>query len=130
MLLIAAVLSDRELNFLLGLTSDLGMETILEIHSEKEAERALNIDAKIIGINNRDLQTFEVNLETTVKLLEKYPELKGRIIVSESGIESRNDIELLMRCGVDAVLIGEAILKAKDIGAKIRELMTSSQTPL
>ncbi|MCX5725666.1 MAG: indole-3-glycerol phosphate synthase TrpC [Candidatus Saganbacteria bacterium] len=122
-LLIASVLKEGELHDFVRLTHDLGMKCLLEVHDEKDTERALNSEAKIIGINNRDLQTFTVDLETTPRLIASFPELKKIMVVSESGIRSRKDVEMLRSCGVDAILVGETLLRSRDILAKIQELI-------
>lgn len=100
----------------IDLAHDLGLETLVEIHSEEE----LDFDAPVIGINNRDLKTFKVDIRNTERLISKIP--KNRFIVSESGISSRQDVEYLEGLGVDAVLVGEAIMASPDVGAKVREL--------
>jgi indole-3-glycerol phosphate synthase len=120
-LLIATILDDSELKDLFELSHSLGMECLVEVHTEEEIRRAIEVGAQIIGINNRDLSTFEVDLETVRRLTPLITQ--GYIIVSESGIKSRDDILKLREWGVDAVLIGEALVKAKDVAAKIRELM-------
>lgn len=121
LLLIVAILTPARLNDLLSLSHELGMSCLVEVHNKTEIETALRSSARIIGINNRDLATFEVDIGTTGQLR---PLIKrDRIVVSESGIKSHRDIELLQRWGVDAVLIGEALLSAPDISARIKELM-------
>jgi indole-3-glycerol phosphate synthase len=119
-LLIAALLSVDELAYLLLLARDLGMECLIEAHDEREVAQALTAGAAIIGINNRDLRTLEVDLATTERLRPLVP--ADRIVVSESGIRTRMDIERLAACGVDAVLIGEALVRADDPAAKMLEL--------
>jgi indole-3-glycerol phosphate synthase len=94
----------------------------VEVHNEGEMERAVHSDAEIIGINNRDLNTFTVDINTTRRLRPLVP--KGKIIVSESGIRSRKDMEKLRKWGVDAVLVGEALVTASDIRAKMKELLS------
>ncbi len=121
MLLIAAILSQSQLEGLISLAHVLGMQCMVEVHNEKELERALLCDARIIGINNRDLNTFNVNTDTTRRLCAIIPEEK--IVVSESGIRKRSDIAKLKKWGVNAVLIGESLVTAKDIPAKIKELL-------
>ncbi|MEE8413972.1 MAG: indole-3-glycerol phosphate synthase TrpC [Dehalococcoidales bacterium] len=121
LLLIVAILNAEKLEELLGLSHRLKMSCLVEVHNEAELEIALNSQAKIIGINNRDLTTFETDPETTERLCSQIP--KDRIIVSESGIKDRDDIERMARCGVDAVLIGESLMAAKDIAAKMAELL-------
>ncbi len=121
LLLIVAVLTDAELRSLLSLTRSLGMEALVEVHDETEAERALASDARVIGINNRDLRTFKVDMGTTRRIR---PILgKDRIVVSESGIKGRADIEQLEAWDVDAVLIGETLVIDKSPKAKLQELL-------
>jgi len=119
-LLIVAVLSDDELRAFLSLCRDLGLEALVEVHTESERDRALEAGAEVIGVNNRDLTTFAVDLSTTFRLVSGMPE--GITCVSESGIKTRNDVAPLREAGVDALLVGTALMAAKDIGAKIREL--------
>jgi indole-3-glycerol phosphate synthase len=97
------------------------MSCLVEVHNEAEVEIALNSGAKIIGINNRDLNTFGVDLATTERLRPLIP--LDRIVVSESGIKERTDIEKLSRLDIDAVLIGESLMSAPDIAARMRELL-------
>jgi len=119
-LLIAAILEQRQLDELLSLSHNLAMSCLVEAHDERELERALRSGAHIIGINNRDLRTFEVDFSTTQRLRALVP--RDKILVSESGIDSRGNMENLKRWGVDAALVGEALLTAGDIAAKVREL--------
>jgi indole-3-glycerol phosphate synthase len=121
LLLIVALLSLETLKELLRLSHELNMTCLVEVHSEAEVEIALKSEAGIIGINNRDLNTFDVDIATTERLIPLIP--KERIVVSESGIKSRDDIEKLRRSGIDAVLIGEYLMSAPDVGARIRELL-------
>jgi indole-3-glycerol phosphate synthase len=121
LLLIVAVLSPEKLDELLSLSRKLGMRCLVEVHNEIELEIALKTGADIIGINNRDLTTFEVDIATTRRLRPLIP--GDRIMVSESGIKSRGDIEKLRKWGVDAVLIGEALMTSKDIAAAMKELL-------
>lgn len=120
-LLIAAILNAGLLAELLALARTLGLECLVEVHDERELERALAADAQIIGINNRDLRTFEVDLALTERLRPLIPE--DRVVVAESGIHTRADVERLRALGVNAVLIGEALVTADDARAKIRELL-------
>ncbi|MBI2556701.1 MAG: indole-3-glycerol phosphate synthase TrpC, partial [Planctomycetes bacterium] len=120
-LLIAALLSWEEMQRYLDLASELGMECLVEVHSETELKMVLKTNARIIGINNRDLATFKTDLETTLRLKPMIPAEK--IVVSESGIKSRVDVEKLMEEGVDAILVGETLMKSDDISAKLRELL-------
>jgi indole-3-glycerol phosphate synthase len=119
-LLIVAALSDDELRLLLSLCGELGLEALVEIHSEQERERAVKAGADVIGINNRDLTTFAVDLSTTLRLMKGLPE--EALCVSESGIKTRDDVRRLYAEGVDSVLIGTAFMAAGEIGAKVREL--------
>ncbi len=120
-LLIAAILNPGLLAELLALARTLGLECLVEVHDERELERALAADAQIIGINNRDLRTFEVDLAVSERLRPLIP--ADRVVVAESGIHTRADVERLRALGVNAVLIGEALVTAEDAGAKIRELL-------
>jgi indole-3-glycerol phosphate synthase len=120
-LLIAAMLDRDELEKLLSLSHELGMKCLVEVHNEAELEIALESGAKIIGINNRDLYTFKVDIDTTRRLKPLIPD--DRTVVSESGIRDRADIEKLEKWGINAVLIGEALMAADDIAARMRELL-------
>lgn len=121
LLLIVAILSDSELSELLSLSHELGMKCLVEVHNQAELEQAIMSGAQIIGINNRDLKTFAVDLETTRRLRPLIPE--DRIVVSESGIKDRGDVQKLRQWGVDAMLVGEALVTAGDIDKKVRELL-------
>lgn len=122
-LLIVRILSDEQLESFMGLAGSLKMKCLVEVHDEAELERALKTEAEIIGVNNRDLDSFEVDFQTTIRLMDKYPELKEKTVVSESGIHSSEQVKALKEKGVSAVLVGESLLKSTDIGEKIRELM-------
>ena len=119
-LLIAALLEDGSLGLLQELSGRLGMQCLVEAHDEHEARRAVDIGAPIIGINNRNLKTLDVDLATTERLRSCVP--PDRIVVSESGIRGRADVERLARCGIHAVLVGEALMLADDPAVKLREL--------
>jgi len=121
LLLIAALLSDDELVSLTELAAGQGLEVLLEVHNAEEMSRALQIDGAIIGINNRDLRTFEVSLETTARLAGYVP--PGRLLVAESGIWDRADVEALAPCGVDAVLVGESILRTANVEEAVLTLL-------
>ena len=121
LLLIVAVLGPADLKGLISLTHGLGMECLLEVHNEVELDVALGTEARVIGINNRDLKTFDVDLGTTERLRSRIP--SDRTVVSESGIKTPADMQRLRACGVDAVLIGEALMSAPDVAAKIKELL-------
>lgn len=120
-LLIVAALSKDIFSYLLKEAISLGLEPLVEVHNRPELEVALEMGAKMIGINNRDLKTFTVNLETTYQLLEFIP--KEITVVSESGIRNRSDIESLAKAGVNAVLVGESIVTAADPEQQIRRLL-------
>ncbi|AEV69193.1 indole-3-glycerol phosphate synthase TrpC [Acetivibrio clariflavus] len=119
-LLIVSILSDEELKKFQVVAEILGMQCLVEVHNKEELDRALDSGAKIIGINNRDLKTFEVDIRTTEKLMNYIP--NDRAVVSESGIKDYNDIKYLKELGVDAVLIGETFMRAPSIKDKINEL--------
>jgi indole-3-glycerol phosphate synthase len=120
-LLIARVLPDPLLGVLVAKTRELGMEPLVEVHDEGEAQRALEAMAPIIGINNRDLATFETDLATTERLLEMIPE--GVVVISESGIRGGEDVARLHAAGAHGVLVGEALITAPDPAEKLRELV-------
>ena len=111
-LLICALLTDRELEDYLSLARRLGLSALVEAHDEEEADRAVQAGARIIGVNNRDLRTFTVDLETSLRLRDRIP--KGTLFVSESGIKGAADVGLLYRKGTDAVLIGETLMRSRD----------------
>jgi len=121
LLLIAAVLEENELKDLLVLSHKLGMKCLVEAHNEREVGAAVSSGAGIIGINNRDLKIFNVGLSVTGRLRRLIP--PGRLVVSESGISSREDMQKLKGWGVNAALVGEALMSAGDIAAKMRELL-------
>lgn len=120
-LLIVAALRREELSDLLQLAGELGLDALVEVHTEEELETAMACGAEIVGINNRDLRTFETTLEVTARLA---PRVRGdAALVSESGIHRREDLHLLARVGVDAVLVGEALAREQDVEGKVRELV-------
>ena len=112
-LLIVSILSDEQLKDFIALGRELGMEPLVETHEEAEVERALKAGAEIVGVNNRDLKTFRVSLETTLRILPLVKE-EGKILVSESGIKEKEDIVKLRKAGVDAFLIGETLMRSKN----------------
>jgi indole-3-glycerol phosphate synthase len=122
LLLIAAILSQEQLKELVSLSHSLGLKCLVEVHNEGEVERTVLSEAEIIGINNRDLNTFTVDIATTRRLRLLIPQ--KRIVVSESGIKNRKDIEKLRKWGVDAILVGGALVTAGDVLAKIKELLS------
>jgi indole-3-glycerol phosphate synthase len=122
LLLIAAILSQRQLRELVLLSHTLGLRCLVEVHNEGDVEKAVRSEAEIIGINNRDLNTFTVDITTTRSLRPLIP--RERIVVSESGIKSKRDVEKLKNWGVDAILVGEALVTAGDVIAKMKELLS------
>ena len=122
LLLIVAALSRDELSGLYGEAQDLDLDVLVEVHDERELEQALEIvDADVIGINNRDLTDFTVDLDRTYELLSEVP--AGKTVVSESGIHSRDQLDDLERVGVDAVLVGEALMRSDDMEDAVRALV-------
>ena len=119
-LLIVAILEPQLLKELLETAQSLGMQCLVEVHNEGELETAVDAGAEIVGINNRDLHTFNTDLSVTQRLAPQVP--SDKVVVSESGIFTRDDLALLDRVGVNAVLVGEAIVTAPDVAAKVREL--------
>jgi indole-3-glycerol phosphate synthase len=121
LLLIAAILSHEQLESLLHMSHSLGLSCLVEVHSEKELCRVLPSKAGIIGINNRDLNNFTVDIDTTRRLLPFIP--PGRIVISESGINNRSEVEKMNSWGVRAVLVGETLVTSGDVVNKARELV-------
>ncbi len=120
-LLIVAILDDAELRGLRELAAELGMAALVEAHCERELERAVDSGARLIGINNRDLNTFHISLDTSLALVAGIPD--GILKVSESGIFSAADIHRLMDAGFDAFLVGEHLVKSGDATQALRELV-------
>ncbi len=120
-LLIAAMLDLPILRDLVSLAGELSLDVLLEVHEERELEKALEVECGMIGINNRNLRTFETNLSTTERLAPLIP--SDRLIVAESGINSRKEILHLQSFGTKSFLIGEALMREPDIGAKLREFL-------
>jgi len=120
LLLVASILDDKQLVELIKLSEYYGMHCLVETHDEIEVNRALNAGANIIGINNRNLGDFSVDINTTLRLRHLVP--ADCIIISESGIQTRNDMLRLKKFGINAVLIGEKLITSTDIGATMREL--------
>ncbi len=119
-LLIASILERAQAMEYLDIAEELGMDVLFEIHNEDELEEALLLKVPIIGINNRDLQTMKVDINNTLRLIEHIPD--EIIVVSESGIRTRKDVEMLSAYNVDALLIGTVFMESQDIEKKIREL--------
>lgn len=122
-LLIVAALDDAELRELAELAHSLGMDVLVEVHDRAELERAVLLETSLIGINNRDLRTFEVSLQTTLDLLPLIP--PDKTVVAESGILVPEDVAELERHGVHAFLVGEAFMRAKDPGAELKRLFAA-----
>lgn len=120
-LLIARLLSAQQLKQLLKLCSQLKLESVCEVHQQQDLEKVLAADAVIIGINNRNLDTFAEDLEVTAQLIKKIPQEK--IVISESAIKTAQDVKYLQELGVSAVLIGETFMRSEDIAAKVKEIM-------
>ena len=119
-LLIVAALSDAQLGELAGAAEDYGLDALVEVHDAEELERALALPTRLLGINNRNLRDFHTSLDTTLSLLDAIPE--QRIVVTESAIHTRNDVDTMRRAGVSAFLVGEAFMRAPDPGQALREL--------
>jgi indole-3-glycerol phosphate synthase len=120
-LLIVSCLEDNRLQTLGALARELQMDVLVEVHDREELERALSVHSRLIGINNRNLRTFQVSLETTIGLLDAIPQ--DRIPVTESGIHSREDVTRMRAHGVHAFLVGEAFMRAEDPGAMLAQLI-------
>ena len=127
-LLIVAILSDEQLKRFHTLAREAGLAALVEVHDEQELKRALAVDPELIGVNNRDLKTFKVDLATTERLAEQIRQwnpnaFEKMLLVAESGIHTRADVDRLERCGSKAILVGESIVKQGNIAAKISELI-------
>lgn len=119
-LLIAACLSRSQMQELAGLAKDMGLDVLVEVHNARELEDALTLNTRLIGINNRDLHSFEVSLQTTYDLLANIPD--DRIVVTESGIHERKDVEAMLSRNVSTFLVGEAFMRAEDPGSQLKAL--------
>jgi indole-3-glycerol phosphate synthase len=128
-LLIVSILSDEQLKRFHSLATEAGLAVLVEVHDQAELERALKISPLLIGVNNRDLKTFKVDLGTTEKLAAKMADGKSKmaktpsLLVAESGIHTHADVERLKQCGANAILVGESLLRGGDIQTKIRKLI-------
>jgi len=120
-LLICAILNDETLAEFIGTAHDLGLSALVEVHDEREVDMALAAGARVIGVNNRDLRTFEVDFALTERLRGMVP--ADRLFVSESGVKGPDDMEKLRRIGADAALVGEALMRSADRKAGLRRLM-------
>lgn len=125
-LLIVAALNDVQLAELTALTHELGMDVLVEVHNAEELERILPLNTRLIGINNRDLHTFEVSLDNTFKLLDRIPQ--DRIVVTESGILTPEDVAAMQAHQVNAFLIGEAFMRTENPGQTLAEFFAAAQT--
>ncbi|WP_027859260.1 indole-3-glycerol phosphate synthase TrpC [Marinobacterium jannaschii] len=119
-LLIVAALEDQQMAELNNLAQELGMDVLIEVHGKEELERMLPLGNRLVGINNRNLHTFEVTLENTYELLDMIPE--DRIVVTESGIHSSDDVAAMRQHNVNSFLVGEAFMRAEEPGSKLKEL--------
>ena len=125
-LLIVAILDDRQLNHFQSLASAAGLAALVEVHDEAELDRALAAGAQLVGVNNRNLKTFTVDMATTERLAAKLwssPGGKEKFLVAESGIHTRADVERLRQCGAGAILVGESLMRGANISLKARELL-------
>lgn len=126
-LLIVAILDDARLKHFHTLATEVGLAVLVEVHDEAELDRAIAIGAHLIGVNNRDLKTFKVDLATTerlaAKLFSSAVSRHSSLLVAESGIHTRTDVERLSKCGAGAILVGESLVRSGDIQAKARELL-------
>ena len=119
-LLIVAALHDERLTYMCDLAIELGMDVLVEAHDGDEVDRALKTSAALIGINNRNLRTFETSLDTTLSLVKRVP--SDRVLVTESGIRTREDVARLRDASVHAFLVGEVFMRAEDPGAELQRL--------
>ena len=124
-LLIARILSRQQLKELISMCRELGMAALTEIHDHDDLEKALSCDAEIIGINNRDLDSFEVDIRTTFELAPQVP--SDHVLVSESGISNGGDVRSLKSTGIQAVLVGSALMKSKDPAGKATEIVRAGK---
>ena len=126
-LLIAAILTDQDLQYLKKAAAALGLDVLVEVHDAAELERVLNLgDFPLIGINNRDLTSFETDLATTEQLMERFGDRlqdQGALLVSESGLFDRSDLDRVKAAGADAVLVGEALMRQQDVQSALTNLI-------
>ena len=120
-LLIVAILTDEQLQKFHSLAVESGLSVLVEVHDEAELNRALNFSPALIGVNNRDLKTFKVDLANTERLAPRIT--TSALLVAESGIHTRADVERLKKCGAKAILVGESLLRGGDIQGKVRQLL-------
>ena len=119
-LLIVAALADEQMRELAQAAAEMGLDVLAEVHDRAELERALELATPLIGVNNRDLHSFETRLETTLELLPYIP--SDRLVITESGIHSTADVALMREAGVQSFLVGETFMRAEEPGEKLREL--------
>lgn len=119
-LLIVAALSDALMAELFAAANEAGLDTLVEVHTQEELQRALRLDAELVGINNRNLHTFDTSLDTTIELLKQMP--ANRVAVTESGIHSKDDIQRMRAAGVNTFLVGEAFMRADEPGEELKRL--------
>lgn len=120
-LLIVAMLTDKQLKDLMKVAHHLGLDCLVEVHDKTELQRAISVGAEIIGVNNRNLKDLRVDLKNSLELIPKIP--KGIVIVAESGLKTHDDVSQVKEAGAHAVLIGETFMRSPDIGAKMKEVM-------
>lgn len=125
LLLIAAVLGANDLQALLALTHELGMNALVEVHTAEELEKALSVGPRVVGVNNRNLQTFDVDFENTARLRDQIP--PEIVVVAESGIKTADDVRKMAQMGVDAILVGESLVRSKDPYAATKELVRAGR---
>lgn len=130
-LLIVAILTDDQLTQFHALADAAGLAALVEVHDAEELDRAVRCGARLVGVNNRDLKTFRVDLATTEKLAARLfaaaPTFESFLLVAESGIHTRADVERLRRCGSRAILVGESLMRTGDIAAKVAELLGTTR---
>jgi len=124
-LLIARILEVPRLREFVGLSSELGLSSLVEIHDEADLEKAVSAGANVIGINNRDLSTFATDLGVSLRLAPLVP--SGALVISESGIRSRGDIDRLLAVGIHGVLVGETLMRERDVAGKMKELLSQGE---
>jgi len=122
-LLIAACLTKDQMQELAGISNEIGLDVLVEVHNEEELQQALSLNTKLLGINNRDLHSFEVSLDNTFKLLDQIPE--NRIVVTESGIHTQEDVQAMQAHKVNSFLVGEAFMRAENPGDELKRLFFS-----
>jgi indole-3-glycerol phosphate synthase len=120
-LIIVSYLDRERIEKFLNICKELKLQAVLEVHTESDLNKIAGLDTQIIGINNRNLYTFSVDLKTTLKLKILIPQ--GKVVISESGIKTREDVKLLQQKGIDAILVGEELIKSSDVRLKIKELL-------